>query len=69
MRQWLGMELLDYLDVDRKAYRSFDPALKEAMQQEPIELFTDILHNDASVLDFLYADTPRRMNDLLVITV
>ncbi len=56
MRQWLGMELLDYLDVDRKAYRSFDPALKEAMQQEPIELFTDILHNDASVLDFLHAE-------------
>lgn len=56
VRQWLGMQLLDYLDVDRKAYPRFDTALKEAMQEEPIAFFQDMLQLDNSVLDFLHAD-------------
>ena len=56
VRQWLGMQLLDYLDVDRKAYPRFDRALKEAMQKEPIALFQEVLQKDSSVLDFLHAD-------------
>ncbi|MCA9218020.1 MAG: DUF1592 domain-containing protein [Planctomycetales bacterium] len=56
VRQWLGMDLLDYLDVDRKVYPRFDPALKEAMQAEPVEFFQEMLTNNHSVLDFLHAD-------------
>ncbi len=56
VRQWLGMQLLDFLDVDRKRYRDFDQALKEAMQEEPIAFFHEILQNDHSLLDFLHAD-------------
>ena len=56
VRQWLGMELLDYLNVDRKVYPQFDPSLKEAMQQEPIAFFNEVLQNNFSVLDFLHAD-------------
>jgi mono/diheme cytochrome c family protein len=56
VRQWLGMQLLDYLKVDRKAYPGFDPPLKEAMQEEPIAFFHEILQNDQSVLNFLHAD-------------
>lgn len=55
-RQWLGMQLLDYLNVDRKHYPAFEPSLKEAMQREPIEFFRELLRTDASVLDFLHAD-------------
>lgn len=56
VRQWLGMQLLDYLTVDRKAYPQFDPSLKEAMQEEPIAFFHEVLQNNASVLDFIHAD-------------
>ncbi|QDU99006.1 DUF1592 domain-containing protein [Lignipirellula cremea] len=56
VRQWLGMQLLDYLNVDRKAYPQFDPALKEAMQQEPVAFFQEMLQQNHSVLDFLHAD-------------
>lgn len=56
VRQWLGMQLLDYLDVDRQAYPEFDQPLKEAMQREPIALFVEVLQNNGSVLDFLHAD-------------
>lgn len=56
VRQWLGMQLLDYLNVDRKAYPQFGPALKEAMQEEPVAFFHEVLQHDHSVLDFIHAD-------------
>lgn len=55
-RQWLGMQLLDFLKVDKKVYRQFDSDLKRAMQNEPIEFFHEILQNNESVLEFLHAD-------------
>jgi len=56
VRQWLGMQLLDFLKVDRKLYPQFNPALKAAMQEEPIAFFQEVLQNNHSVLDFLHAD-------------
>lgn len=55
-RQWLGMQLLEFLQVDRKVYPQFDSALKEAMKEEPISFFHEILQNNHSVLDFIHAD-------------
>ncbi|WP_182867822.1 DUF1592 domain-containing protein [Rhodopirellula sp. JC639] len=48
---WLDMQLLDFLNVPR----AVEP-LKESMQREPIELFHEMVRNDASVIDFLHAD-------------
>ena len=56
VRQWLGMQLLDFLSVDRKAYPQFDPPLKEAMQQETVAFFHELLQNNHSLLDFIHAD-------------
>ena len=56
VRQWLGMQLLDFLQVDRKAYPQFNPALKDAMQEEPVAFFHELLASNQSVLDFLHAD-------------
>ncbi len=56
VRQWLGMQLLDYLNVDRKVYSQYDPPLKEAMQREPIAFFQEVLAGNHSVMDFLHAD-------------
>ncbi len=55
VRQWLDMQLLDFLDI-KQHVPGFDPLLKEAMQNEPIALFHEVLQNDASVLDFIHAD-------------
>ncbi len=55
VRQWLGMQLLDFLDIKRNV-PGFDPLLKEAMQREPIALFHEIQRTNASVLDFIHAD-------------
>ncbi|MGZ0162708.1 MAG: DUF1592 domain-containing protein [Planctomycetales bacterium] len=55
VRQWLDMQLLDFLDI-KQHVRGFDPLLKEAMQREPIALFNEVLQNDDSVLDFVHSD-------------
>ncbi|MEO2026163.1 MAG: DUF1592 domain-containing protein [Fuerstiella sp.] len=56
VRQWLDMQLLDFLNIDRKVHPYFDPSLKEAMQHEPVAFFHEVLQNDESVLDFIHAD-------------
>lgn len=56
VRQWLGLELLDFLHVDKKAYPHFDATLKEAMAREPIAFFDEVLQHDHSVLEFLHAN-------------
>lgn len=56
VRQWLGMQLLDFLSVDKKVYRDFDTSLKTAMQREPIEMFREVLQQNHSVMDFIHAD-------------
>lgn len=56
VRQWLGLELIDFLHVDRKAYPRFDASLREAMAQEPVAFFHEVLQRDHSALEFLHAD-------------
>lgn len=56
VRQWLGLQLLDYFEADRKVHPGFGVSLKEAMQQEPIAFFEELLQGNRSVLDFLHAD-------------
>jgi len=56
VRQWLGLQLLDYLKVDKKTHRAFDADLKDAMQREPVALFHEVLQKNHSVLDFIHAD-------------
>jgi hypothetical protein len=56
VRQWLGTQLLDYLDVEKKLYPQFDSELKEAMQGEPVAFFQEVLRQNHSVMDFLHAD-------------
>jgi mono/diheme cytochrome c family protein len=56
VRQWLGMQLLDFLDVDKKTFPQFNNDLKEAMQDEPVAFFREVLQKNDSVIDFLHAD-------------
>jgi mono/diheme cytochrome c family protein len=55
-RQWLGMEELDYLKFDAKAYGQVDPLLVDAMKQEPVAFFAEMLRHNRSVMDFLHSD-------------
>ncbi len=66
-RQWLGLELLDYLKIDSKAFLTtpdglakkrgrFDPIVLEAMKEEPVTFFAELLRHNHSVIDFLQSD-------------
>lgn len=56
VRQWLGMQLLDFLSVDRKVFPQFNQDLRDAMQNETVYLFEHLLEKNGSVIDFLHAD-------------
>ncbi|TVP94374.1 MAG: DUF1592 domain-containing protein [Planctomycetaceae bacterium] len=55
VHQWLDMQLLEFLNF-KQHIPNFDPLLKEAMQQEPVALFSQMLREDASILDLVHAD-------------
>ncbi len=55
-RQWLGLELLDFLKVDTGAHGRFDPLLMEAMKEEPVAFFAEVLRGNRPVTDFLQSD-------------
>ena len=42
--------------VDRERFKSFNNELRQAMFEEPVRFFVDVIQRDRSVLDFLYGD-------------
>ncbi|MFT5468470.1 MAG: mono/diheme cytochrome c family protein [Verrucomicrobiales bacterium] len=52
VHQWLDLQLLDFLNSENGP----KPLTKEAMQQEPIQFFAEMLRNDESILNFIHAD-------------
>ena len=42
--------------VDRNRFPSFNDELRSAMFEEPVRFFMDVVRNDRSTLDFLFAD-------------
>ncbi len=54
---WLDFRRFeDHNGVDRERFPSFTNDLREAMFQEPIRFIDDVVRNDRSVLDLLYAN-------------
>jgi hypothetical protein len=51
--EWLGTRNLDFETPDAKAFPSYDPELRDAMQTETRMFFQSILADDGSILDFL----------------
>ena len=54
---WLDVRRFeDHNSVDRERFPSFTDDLRQAMFEEPMRFFVDLVQQDGSVLDFLYAD-------------
>ena len=54
---WLDIRRFEqHNSVDRNRFPSFTDELRQAMFEEPIRFFVDVIQKDRSVLDFLYAD-------------
>ncbi len=55
--QWLDFRRFEeHNAVDRGHFPGFDGALRQAMFEEPVRFFLDLVQQDRSVLDFLDAD-------------
>jgi hypothetical protein len=53
---WLDFRRFDeHNAVDRERFPEFSNELRQAMFEEPIRFITDVIRNDRSVLDMLYA--------------
>ena len=50
VQQWLGMDGLDSVTHVK------DSSLKEAMRQEPVAFFQELLERNSSVMDFIHSD-------------
>jgi hypothetical protein len=54
---WLDFRRFEeHNSVDRERFKTFNNELREAMFEEPIRFFLDLVQQDRSVLNFLYAD-------------
>lgn len=54
---WLDFRRFEeHNSVDRNRFPQFDDELRRAMFEEPVRFFSDVMQNDRSILDFLYAD-------------
>ena len=54
--QWLDLRQIDFTQPDRKLYPEFDDILKAAMVGETHAFFAQMLHDDASVSNFIHSD-------------
>jgi hypothetical protein len=54
---WLEFRRFEeHNSVDRERFATFTNELRRAMFEEPVRFFADVIRNDGSVLDFVYAD-------------
>ncbi|MFT4692741.1 MAG: hypothetical protein ACI9OD_004980 [Limisphaerales bacterium] len=51
--QWLDIDAMDRLEVDKKTYPGFRSELKEDMRQQTLHLFAEVLHGGLSSRHFL----------------
>ena len=54
--QWLELDALDRVAVDRKAHRTFQPYLREAMRQETRGFFQAVLESDLPAHNLIDSD-------------
>jgi hypothetical protein len=53
---WLDFRLFEQHNaVDRERFPMFDNDLREAMFEEPVQFFLDVIRRNRSILDFVYA--------------
>ena len=54
---WLDFRRFEeHSSVDRERFTSFTDELRQAMHEEPLRFFVDLIHRGDSVLDFLYGE-------------
>jgi mono/diheme cytochrome c family protein len=56
VQQWLGLEAIHNLVIDKTKFAFYDEAFEENLFREPFAFFDHILRNNRSIMDFLDSD-------------
>jgi mono/diheme cytochrome c family protein len=56
VRQWLGLEAIDTIVVDRFKFGGYNEAFQQTLIAEPHAFFDHILRHNRSIMDFLQSD-------------
>lgn len=58
LTSWLGVRRFDsHNAVDKERYPEFNEALQDAMFEEPVRVFVDLLRRDGRLVELLHSDT------------
>lgn len=56
VQQWLGLEAIDHVVVDKLKFPVYDEAFQKNLIAEPHAFFDHVLRNNRSIVDFLQSD-------------
>ncbi|MCH2207230.1 MAG: DUF1592 domain-containing protein [Lentisphaerales bacterium] len=56
VNQWLGLDKINSVDIDKKLFRQYNEDFKKDLLNEPIEFFKYVLKSNSSIIDFIHSD-------------
>lgn len=54
--QWLGLEKIENVNIDKKMFRQYNDDFQKDILAEPVAFFTEVLRSNSSVIDFIHSD-------------
>ncbi|MCM8527610.1 MAG: DUF1592 domain-containing protein, partial [Lentisphaeraceae bacterium] len=56
VEQWLGLDKINNVNVDKKKFRQYNDDFKKDILAEPVEFFKEVLYSNSSIIDFIHSD-------------
>ncbi|WDE98868.1 DUF1592 domain-containing protein [Lentisphaera profundi] len=56
VEEWLGLEALKHINLDKKLFSSFNEDFRKDMLLEPVAYFNQVLKENKSIMDFIHSD-------------
>lgn len=54
--QWLGLDKINNVNVNKKKFRQYNDDFKKDVLTEPVEFFKEVLYSNSSIIDFIHSD-------------
>lgn len=56
VEQWLGLDKIENVNIDKKKFRGYNADFKNAIMEEPVAFFSEVLKRNNSIIDFIHSD-------------
>ena len=54
--QWLGLDKINNVNIDKKIFRQYNEDFKNDLLAEPVAFFNEVLRSNSSIIDFIHSD-------------